>query len=237
MTLKMYGFMLGAILYAGAGDAQNTGTLTLHFEPQFGGQALALGHRQYRTAQGDSLYLDLFRFYVSALQLQGRGAGFLEKDSSRLFDAEAPASQTIVLKNIPPGRYKALIFNVGTDSLTNVAGALGGDLDPTRGMYWAWNTGYINIKIEGRSPACRTRRHAFEFHIGGYRQPYPSLRQVVLPLRRLRIAAGKTRTLRVQVDLAAFFNQIQLAHTNQVMIPGKAAARLADHFKGIFSLK
>jgi hypothetical protein len=35
-------------------------------------------------------------------------------------------------------KYDQIQFQLGIDSLTNVSGAMGGDLDPTKGMYWTW---------------------------------------------------------------------------------------------------
>ena len=62
--------------------------------------------------------------------------------------------------NIP---FSKLKFQLGIDSLTNVSGAMGGDLDPTKGMYWTWQSGYINMKIEGKSNSCKTRKNQFQF--------------------------------------------------------------------------
>ena len=45
--------------------------------------------------------------------------------------------------------FDKIQFNLGIDKQTNLDGVKGGDLDPLKGMYWTWNTGYINIKIEG----------------------------------------------------------------------------------------
>ena len=212
------------------------GTLRITVVPTVGGKPLILNNQPYQTPHGDSIYMDVLRFYLSAIQLQGQGIDYEEKDSYHLINAEEPGAQTIVLKNIPVGRYKALIFNAGTDSLTNVAGAMGGDLDPTRGMYWAWNTGYINVKIEGRSKACSTLHHAFEFHIGGYMPPNQTVRRVALPLKNLVIRENATTSIQVHVDLAQFFSHINLASTNQVMIPGAQAAQLADYFADVFSV-
>jgi hypothetical protein len=212
------------------------GTLKIIFEPVFGARALVLEKEKYHSANGDSLYIDFLRFYISSIQLQGKNAAFEETAGYHLVDAEDSASQIVVLENVPAGRYKTLKMNVGTDSLANVSGAQGGDLDPTLGMYWAWNSGYINAKIEGRSNSCSTLHHGFEFHIGGYLPPYQTVRSVVLPLNQLKIKENGVTELHIKVDLATFFNQIQLSKTNQMMIPGKQAAQMADCFVNVFSI-
>lgn len=203
-------------------------------EPQFSGHPLTLAKQLYHSPNGDSLYVDVLRFYLSSVQLQGKGLDYREKDSYHLIDAEDGASQTIVLTGVPIGTYQSLRLDIGTDSLTNVSGALGGALDPTLGMYWTWNSGYINAKIEGRSNACNTLHHAFEFHIGGYRSPYPTLRRLTLPLKNIKVKQNSPTTLRVRADLVHFFEQIRLNKTNQVMMPGRQAAQLADGFQQVF---
>ncbi len=213
------------------------GTLEITIKPQLSGQPLILTNKLYHSTTGDSLYIDALRFYISAVQLDGKTAVFAENNSYHLIDAEESGSQTIILKNVPVGTYQSLSFYIGTDSLTNVAGALGGDLDPTLGMYWAWNSGYINVKVEGRSNNCPTLYHAFEFHLGGYMPPHQTVRKVVIPLDKMKIVAGKTTFLLVNTDLAKFFNRIQLAMTNKVVIPSKAAAQMADYFQDVFYAK
>lgn len=211
------------------------GTVEITIEPEFFGQTLVLGNRLYHTPKGDSLYLDLLRFYISSVQLQGTKGVYKEPNSYHLIDIEENDSPKILLKNVPLGQYTQLRFLIGTDSLTNVAGAMGGDLDPTKGMYWAWNTGYINAKIEGRSASCNTRRQAFEFHIGGYKSPHQTVREVVLPLKNIVLRENSPAKIPVQLNLGTFFSHIQLALTNSIMIPSAQAALLADYFQETFS--
>jgi len=212
------------------------GTLKIIFEPTFGSRPLVLEKQLYYSANGDSLYIDFLRFYISSIQLQGKTGALNETSSYHLIDAEENASMIVVLKNVPAARYKTLMMNIGTDSLANVSGAQGGDLDPTLGMYWAWNSGYINVKIEGRSNACSTLHHGFEFHIGGYLPPNQTVRSVVFPLNQFKIKENCVTELHIKVDLAKFFNQIQLSKTNQMMIPGKQAAQMANCFVNVFSI-
>jgi hypothetical protein len=124
--------------------------------------------------------------------------------------------------------FDAIQFNVGIDSVTNVAGAMGGDLDPTNGMYWTWQSGYINIKLEGRSNKCVTRNNAFTFHLGGYQFPFNALQNVILPIQQ-------REQINVVVDLQKFFTSFDLTTQNQIMSPGKSAIFLSNQFSTIFS--
>ena len=101
---------------------------------------------------------------------------------AHLIDVFEVDTLKINFKKLDFKKIKMIQFNIGIDSLTNVSGALGGDLDPQKGMYWAWQSGYINTKIEGRSPHCKNRKNAFQFHIGGYLQPFYAIRRVEMPL-------------------------------------------------------
>ena len=80
-------------------------------------------------------------------------------------------------------RHDKIKFNLGIDSLTNVSGVMGGDLDPTKGMYWTWQSGYINFKMEGSSAVCPTRNHEFQFHIGGYQDPFYAMQTLELEVK------------------------------------------------------
>ena len=98
---------------------------------------------------------------------------------------------------------------------------MAGDLDPIKGMYWAWQSGYINMKIEGKSPSCKTRKNEFQFHLGGYLQPNYAMRKV-------EINYNSNNNVNIGIDLKEFFSNIKLSQMNSVMIPGKPAMELAD---------
>ena len=65
-----------------------------------------------------------------------------------------------------------LKFVLGVDDNTSAQGIGEGPLDPIRGMYWTWQSGYINFKLEGVSNQCRTRKNEFQLHLGGFQKPY-----------------------------------------------------------------
>jgi hypothetical protein len=66
-----------------------------------------------------------------------------------LIDFDENDSNALCLEIPDDIEFDAIQFNLGLDSLTNVSGALGGDLDPTKGMYWTWQNGYVNFKLQG----------------------------------------------------------------------------------------
>jgi hypothetical protein len=104
------------------------------------------------------IYLSNFKFYNQSLLV------FEDKAKAHLIDLIDPSPlQFIMPKNL---QYNWVEFNIGIDSSTSVAGVLTGDLDPRKGMYWAWQSGYINFKLEG---ILNTKvQQPFQYHIGGY---------------------------------------------------------------------
>ncbi len=120
-------------------------------------------------------------------------------------------------------------FNVGVDSLTNMLGALGGALDPTKGMYWTWQSGYINLKIEGSSSMCSTRNQQFQYHIGGYQAPYNTLQSVRLPI-------GKKNNIQILFDLGLLLNKFMASNICNVMSPSKSSVQLSKYIKESFSI-
>jgi len=74
---------------------------------------------------------------------------------------------------------------IGTDSITNVSGALDGDLDPIKGMYWAWNSGCINFKLEG-TRVISGKKTPFEYHIGGYNGPQATAMKKSIKIDQLK---------------------------------------------------
>ncbi len=235
-------FSVGGCLGLTSFDSKknDTGILVIKLNLVFNGQPLVLRNKTYATAMGDSLSIDEFKFYISTLHiLNSKNHEQFEPNSYHLINAEDTSSLTIRLTKITVGDYLRLGFNIGIDSMTNVSGALDGDLDPTKGMFWAWNTGYIAAKMTGHSPRCNTLHHAFEYHIGGYLRPYNSLRKIDLELQHLKIETGKTTTLELNTDLAEWFKTpyvIDLSKMNDVVLPNKNAMMMADNYSDMFSV-
>jgi len=98
-------------------------------------------------------------------------------------------------------------------------------------MYWAWQSGYINMKIEGKSHSCKTRKNQFQFHIGGYLSPNYAKRTIELNYNK------STSNIDLDVDLAVLFSKMQMKESNTVMIPGKEAMTIADYSTLMFQFE
>jgi hypothetical protein len=200
----------------------------LKFKIKYGNESL-IQNKKYLSLSKDTLQLENFRFYISSIKLILKDNSIISEDNSyHLIDSEDTISQSIPIRIISKSEIKKVIFSIGIDSIASVSGALSGDLDPTKGMYWAWQSGYINMKIEGKSSSCKTRNNAFQFHIGGYLKPNYAIRTIELE--------PKISNFDINVDLSNLFNQIKLSETNSIMIPGLKAMDIADKAKSMFSV-
>ncbi len=209
--------------------AQTVNNYRLFFHPTFNGRALHLEDSFYKISSTDSIRFNQCRFYISGIQLfNNKRLVYKEEQSFHLVDAAEDASMRLMLTAPKDISFNQIKFNIGIDSTTNVSGAMGGDLDPTKGMYWTWQSGYINVKLEGQSNLCKTRNNEFEFHLGGY-APYPTCQSIVLDVKQ-------KENILIEVDISKFISSINLAEQHHLMTPGKEAAVLSEKFIKAFSI-
>jgi hypothetical protein len=199
----------------------------------FSGKQLQLSTSSLITRSNDTLIVERLRYYISGIKLlMTDGSEYVETNSYHLIDAEEKQSLNFPLNAVPAGNIASITFNIGVDSLASVSGALEGDLDPVKGMYWAWNSGYINLKCEGKCTSNVSEKNTtFEFHIGGYLKPNYALRTITLPLRATKTTG---RTIEIESDLSLWLNEMNFKKENSVMGPGKEAMLIADRYSGMF---
>ena len=225
-TRKTLWMLLFGMIITGKAQAQST----LTFYPCYGKDPLQLADSAYQSNDKDSITINLCRFYVSGIELWNDGKRVWEEKNYHLINAADTSTNKISLSNTYNLNYNKIKFNLGIDSATNVSGAMGGDLDPMKGMYWAWQSGYINVKLEGSSPMCRTRNNGFEFHLGGYHAPFNALQSIELPIK-------SRDKIEVFIDLKKLLNSIDLSKTNQLMSPSKEAVELSGKLSKVFEIR
>jgi hypothetical protein len=216
------------LLLSFASSGQKTRSLGLRFMPTYAGRTIVFEDQFYPLASGDSVVFDLFRFYVSELVLMQNGkVVFREENSYHLLSSDEEMEFRLDLPEMVT--FDELQFNLGVDSATSTSGALGGDLDPAKGMFWTWQSGYINSKLEGRSSLCPTRHHEFQLHLGGYASTDNCLQKIRLPAHKYEIE--------VEIPLDRLLSDIDLAKDHSIMSPGPEAVSLSRHLAGIFTTK
>lgn len=199
----------------------------LVFQPMFGNSTLSLSDSFYKLNDNDSIQFEVLKFYVSGIEFLNKGKSvWKEENSFHLIDASQEKTMHVLLNQPTSITYDQIKFNLGIDSTINVSGAMGGDLDPTKGMYWTWQSGYINFKLEGRSNLCKSKNNEFQYHVGGYETPFNALQIVTLDCKRS-----------IKIDIKELLNHIDLSKQDHLMSPSKEAVVLAQKISRTFSVK
>jgi len=234
---------VAAVLLAGCGgggSAPAAPAPLLELDQVWAGKPFAL-NEAVTTPAGEEFTATRFRYYLSGFRLRRADGTWFEpktdaqsSDGYFLIDAAEPASAKFALPAAPVGEYSGLEFRVGIDDVRNHAGAQTGALDPAKGMFWTWTTGYIHFKLEGRSPASPEPEQRVTLHVGGDGLS----RTIFLPFatKPLKVAEGLQPTVHVVVDVASFFGgeaPLKFGETHNVM-DGPHAAPLADRYAGLF---
>ncbi|MEO8085661.1 MAG: MbnP family protein [Bacteroidota bacterium] len=210
--------------------AQTETDYVISFHPEYNHSPFRLLDTFYKIKSGDSIRIETFRFYISGIEfLLNNKTVWKETESFHLIDAANENSLKLVFHIPSLISYDQVKFNLGIDSLTNVSGAMGGDLDPTRGMYWTWQNGYINLKLEGNCNLCKTRNNEFQFHLGGYQFPLSAIQIISLP-------AHQGNNMVVNIALDKLLEDWDFTYNNHIMSPSKEAVVFSKKAADAFSV-
>jgi len=196
-----------------------TTPIPIHFDVVVGDLPLRFDTLMYENEHHQSYALSMVKFYVSAIRLHCEGNLDVTSEKFFLVDASDSASTTITLPRVPIGTYRSISFTLGVDSAHNCSGLQEGALDPIRGMFWAWNTGYIFLKIEGTAPASPSPGHVVEIHVGGFRHPTNNIARIELP-----IVEDPVKGIYIQVDVGALLRSLDLSKQSSLTTPAAASA-------------
>ena len=146
-------FLMGLI----SGVAEGQSAVVVHHQVKLGEVQVLLGAWQ-KSDSTVSVRIDKLRWYVSLPPAGKKGS------KAWLLDLADSASLDQQMSR-PVNNKISLLF--GIDSAIQVGGVGTGALDPLRGMYWTWQTGYVQWKIEG---AIRVDglESPLELHLGGF---------------------------------------------------------------------
>lgn len=210
--------------------AQAQYPIHLEFQVFFDTAKLVLNDGFYSTKKNKAIRIDVLKFYISNIAFfKNDKLVWKEPNSFHLVNMENPSSLKWSITNPKNKRFDSIQFSIGIDSSTNMAGVMGGDLDPTKGMYWTWQTGYIHFKLEGNSPDCPTRQNIFQYHIGGYQYPFNTF-------RTLRLKTKNKKNIYIRTDIKPFLDEIDISKQNEIMSPNKDAVMLSEKLTKLFSI-
>lgn len=206
------------------------GNLSFSFKYVFNNEVWKLGSTVVQQKTNDTLTFTTFKFYISNIKLKNAdGTWWIQPESYYLVDASS--SSTFTVKNVPTGNYVAMEYTMGVDSLRNVSGAQNGDLSLTKGMYWDWNSGYIMLKAEGRSPQSPTG--TFAIHPGGFfgENNIVTVKNANFEGKDLVIASDKNSTIKMVADPSAlWYTPTSVKDRSTVHEPGSDAKQVANDF-------
>jgi hypothetical protein len=226
-----------------AGDPAPDHSLTVTFKPVVDADDLVFGDT-YNNTWGEPYTVSMFKFYICKIRLYNTDSGTsydVNKDEYFLVNF-ADNNSTVLKLSAVARTYNRIGFVIGVDSIRNVSGAQTGALDPGKGMFWTWSSGYIMAKLEGTSTASTIFNKQFEFHVGGFAGPDNVIKEVALsfPLgQAATLQANKSSSMTITANVNAWFfnpNDIEIAVNPICTSPGPLARQIAENYIKMFTV-
>lgn len=144
----------------------DTTNLSIIFNNTVNGKTISSSDTNYRNAAGNLYTISLLKYYVSNIVLVDENNKEWLAKNYNLINIDEPTQNTFLLSGIPKAKYTKMKFILGVDSLRNKTGVQDGYLDPSYGMIWDWNTGYIFFKHEGNYKNSLNEIKPLRSHLG-----------------------------------------------------------------------
>jgi hypothetical protein len=215
--------------------------VTLQFNHFVGEKLLTLDDSIYTNSLNQTFTISKFNYYIGQLKFNRNDGSSYFIDNYYLVseDEEKQSSKSIPLTSIPEGEYTSFEFIIGVDSARNCSGAQSGALDPINAMFWTWNTGYIFMKLEGKSKFSPAPGTILEYHIGGYKQVENCIKKVKIPFNQ-SVKIGKNNSVKIQlkVDVAEILKNPTTIDFSEIPVVNNPlnATVIADNYADIFQL-
>lgn len=210
------------------------------FDNYFGDNELELNTGNYTTANSEEITVSAFNYWITNIVLVGAdGNDYTEPESYRLMRGDQGSSRHFHMLDVPAGTYTGVKFTIGVDVARNTSGAQDGALDPaTNGdMYWSWNTGYIQSKLEGTSPQSTETGNKYEYHIGGVKAGQETPQEVTLSFGNNVVVGEQAGSVIVKTDLAKWFpTPMPIAMMAIMTHPNEMAHNIAKGYVDMFSI-
>ncbi len=203
-------------------------TEKVEFCIKYNGKALSWQNDHDLLLANDSIQVTCMKFYISNLQCYNDDVLLYEEPARfHLLDVANAKSMSWNAENVNAMHCNKVKFWVGVDSLTHTLGAMDGDLDPIHGMYWTWQSGYVNFKIEGKYRSNTGTLKEFQYHIGGYNARFNTLQEILLPIKKNK--------LHIFFDLSKFLSLVDISGMPHIMSPCKDAVHIAQSLSKCFN--
>lgn len=204
-------------------DSQN-----LDFNINYGDELLTLDKKYYSEKIKDSIEINTLKFYISNIKYYKNTIKTSWIQNPIIVSLNENKTSINTLDEF--SQFDSIGFDLGIDSITNVSGDMNGDLDPIRGMYWTWQSGFINFKLEGKSKACQTRKNIFKYHIGGCAFPFSAIQSMGFKLYH-------KNNVDIVLDIKKIVDSIDISSINEIMSPRKEAVDISKIIAKSFSIE
>lgn len=216
-----------------------TQNVNLRFQNKVGDLPLIIDSVNYKNELNQDFTISKFKFYISNVRFENTNGTQTAPSTSFLIDQEDSLSLSTNSISIPSGIYSSIEFILGVDSLHNVSGAQNGALDVVNAMFWTWNSGYIFMKLEGNSSFSNSPGHFFEYHIGGFKEPYNAIRKIKLTFDQpVEISKHKLTDILINVNVLEILqhpNSIDFSKNSSIVEPFQSKI-VSDNYEDIFSI-
>lgn len=216
-----------------------TQNVNVRFQNKVGDVPLIIDSVNYKNELNQDFTISKFKFYISIVRFENTIGTQTAPSTSFLIDQEDSLSLSTNSISIPSGIYSSIEFILGVDSLHNVSGAQNGALDVVNTMFWTWNSGYIFMKLEGNSSFSNSPGHFFEYHIGGFKEPYNAIRKIKLTFDQpVEISKHKLTDILINVNVLEILqhpNSIDFSKNSSIVEPFQSKI-VSDNYEDIFSI-
>ena len=206
--MKFYLFLVVVLNFL-----QAFGQKTISIIPTYNSERIVLDESYFKEENSSSVQFTEFKLYIAVLSKKNQKA-----KEYHLIDLKNPETLKIILDE--NDNSNTTIIQFGIDSVTSVSGAMDDDLDPINNMYWTWQSGYINLKLEGTISTSTEKNQLFQYHIGGYSHPFNTSRLIEAQL--------KTNELFIPLDF--IFDNKNSQRPSTIMSPNNDAQNFMTDF-------
>ncbi|HEY3404265.1 MAG TPA: MbnP family protein [Ohtaekwangia sp.] len=215
ISVFMYALVFVLVISCSEDDNKEFGSLELEFDNVVGEADLELNtsDEPYTNEAGETYAITSLRYYISNIKLKRNDGTVYEDEMSAdgskgyyLIDEAEGETQHIELEGIPAGDYTEITFTIGVDANQVTEGAQTGPLDPAKGMFWSWKSGYVFVAVEGTSSSSSDDDNIILYHVGGYDTPN-NIKTKTLPMgsAAAQVRGDKTPEVHVIADVNKFF--------------------------------
>lgn len=180
----------------------------------------------------DTVYFSKLQFYVSNIHFLQKKNKKISQTTPKLISFDTEKSQNIIAlpKKINLQNLENIIFSIGLDENTNTSqNPQKLDLDPQKGMFWTWESGYIFWKMEGYFFEKNNQKKGIIYHLGR-KECYQTINIKIENVEKY----FSNNIIHIKFDVQKIWEHQSLkSYPNSVMI-GESATKIAQKIKNIF---